>query len=858
MEIEEMRVMAGPNMWAEPHKLVVVKTTATEITETDLEWYFEKAEIYLNKDINVVGIPDDDPQLAFATLLAIMAASLQDCSSHLYCKGIRHGRYVYTVFEYEEEEMGILAAHKTIEIINQLIEGHSCSFKEARQEFKLLKEQFYPGPSTFSIIEAAQRRNIPIRNIAGGKFVMMGHGKYQKRIEASICETTSNISVEIAGNKDTTKHILSEAMVPVPTGMCVQNLEELMNVVEKIKYPLVTKPLDGNQGKGITTNITNYELLVKGFNHAQMYSRKVVVEKFVEGNDYRFLVIGYKLIAAAQRIPACVKGNGIYTIGELIHQINDDPRRGQGHENMLTKIKVDVAMIEFLASSGLTLESIPALGQRVYLKPTANLSTGGTAIDVTDEVHDENRLLAERVAKLIGLNICGIDIMAPVVKTPLTENGGVVLEVNAAPGLRMHIAPSQGKPRNVGDPILELMFPEGSQARIPIVAVTGTNGKTTSTRLMAHITAQQGYHVGFTCTDGIYVNNIQIYKGDCSGAKSAAVVLNDPTVDFAVLECARGGLIRSGLAFDFCDVAIVTNVASDHLGLKDIDTLEDLARVKAVVPKSVHADGYAILNASDELVYKMKDELHCKVALFDLHYTERLARHCAAGGIAAYLDDLKSIVIADGEQKTRVENVMNIPLTMGGKAEFMIENILGVVLATYVKGFDMKKVVASLCEFLPEQVPGRINLFKVNDVNIMIDYVHNPHGFMALGKMLDTIQAIKTGIITGVGDRRDDDIIEVGRIAARIYDKIIIRMDNEERDKTPEQIAGLIVQGLQEVKPKVTYHIIPDSNIALRFAIDQALPGEYVVFSAEKPEETIAYIQELRNHYNQAFISRTG
>jgi cyanophycin synthetase len=858
MEIEDIRVMTGPNMWAHPHKLVVIKVRDKKVTETNFESYCEQIEICLNKEINIIDIPEDDAPLAFVKLVGTIATSLQDCSGKLFSSGIRLGKNVYAVFEYIEKEIGIAAAHKTYGIINEILSQGKCDYKEAKLEFKSLSANFFPGPSTKSIIDAAKKRGIPVRTIADGKFIVLGQGKYQKRISAAICETTSNIAVEIAGNKEITKQILGDSKIPVPKGLCIQNESELMQAVEKIGYPLVVKPRNGNQGRGITTNITSFEVLQKAFVFAQRFSSRIIVEKYVNGNDYRFLVIGYKLIAAAHRIPASVIGDGVSSINQLIAKINTDPRRGEGHENLLTKITIDECTLELLARAGLTLDSVPGINEQIYLKDTANLSTGGTAIDVTDDVHFENKLLAERVAKLIGLNICGIDIIAPVIKTPLTENGGVVLEVNAAPGLRMHIAPSEGRPRNTGDPIINLMFPEGSKARIPIVAVTGTNGKTTTTSLMAYIAMQQGYNVGYTCTNGIFINNTVIEKGDCSGAKSAGIVLNDPGVDFAVLECARGGIIRSGLAFDYCDVAIVTNVASDHLGLNGIETLEDLARVKAVVPNAVHKSGYAVLNAADDLVYAMKNELQCKIALFSLECNTRLTEHCANGGVAAYMDNMRSIIIANGNKIMRVENVMNIPLTMGGKAGFMIENILGVVLAAYVKGFGIKKIARALNRFLPEHVPGRINLFKYNDVHVLIDYVHNPHGFFALGKMLNMMDGFKTGILTAVGDRRDEDIVEIGRVAAKIFNKVIIRIDEDTRGRTGQEITDLIVKGVNETNPQIALHFIPDFNLALRFALDQALPGEYIVLSAENPEKAIACFNELVEQYKRFRISKAG
>ncbi|HYG50361.1 MAG TPA: cyanophycin synthetase, partial [Flavobacteriales bacterium] len=759
------------------------------------------------------------------------------------------GKNHYAVFGYQEEEVGIEAAHKALEIVNAVCDGKPSGFKEAKSTIQKLRFELHPGPSTNAIIEAALRRNIPVRKIAGGKFVILGQGKYQRKIEASICDSTSNVSVDIACDKQATKRILAEALIPVPEGTVVQSEAELIAAVEKTGFPLVTKPIDGHHGNGITGNIRNYNDLVKGFWLAKKHSDSVIVEKFIQGNDYRFLVVGYKVVAVAQRIPAMVIGDGVSTVAQLVQRVNDDPCRGEGHEKNLTKITIDTQTLELLAAHNMTLESIPAKNEVVHMKFTANLSTGGTAVDVTDELHLENRWLAERAAKLIGLNICGIDIMAPVIKTPLTENGGVILEVNAAPGLRMHITPAKGKPRNVGDPIVDLMFPRYAKSRIPIVAVTGTNGKTTTTRLMAYMADAQGFHVGFTCTDGIYVDHVQIDKGDCSGSKSATVVLNDPTVDFAVLECARGGIIRSGLAFDCCDVGILTNVASDHLGLKGIDTLEDLARVKAVVPMAVNPEGYAILNSADDLVYDLRNQVSAQVALFGLEMNHRIKNHCANGGLAAFLDHDRNIVIAHGQKEMIVENVANIPVTFNGLAEFMIENVLPVVLACYAQKFDMKKVRAALRTFEPSptKLPGRINIIKINDVNVMVDYGHNAHGYIALGNMLKKIDAVKTGIVTGVGDRRDEDIVEIGQIAAGIFDKIIVRVDDDTRGRSVEEISSLIIQGIRQSNAEVPCDLIPETLKALRFAIENSNAGDYVIITPEDPEAILAFLEEMQN-----------
>jgi len=840
-------------MWSHDHnKLLVLKFDYSDCTTTAIE----AVSRHIHKNLPEAGFINDHENNTLLSLTKLVARTViaiqpEPGSLYLETKIIGNGSY-YAIIGYEEEEVGVEAVHKVCDIIDAVIRNKKpVSFKEAKKHLKYINNRLYPGPSTSEIIKAAEKRNIPVKKIAGG-FISFGQGKYQKRIAASICETTGYISTEIAGDKDVTKQLLDHALIPVPQGYLVRDEKSLKEISSELGFPLVVKPWNANKGKGVTSNITNHNALLRAYTLATAFSNPVIVEKHISGNDFRFLVIGYKLIAVAKRTPACITGDGRSTIQQLIDIVNTDPMRGEGHEKVLTKIVADEFTKHILTAKNLTLDSVIRKGECIFLKDTANLSTGGTAEDVTDEVHPENILLAERVARIIGLDICGIDVMASDVKTPITSNGGAVLEVNAAPGLRMHISPSKGKSRNVGDPIVDLLYPEKNTSRIPIVAVTGTNGKTTTCRLMAFITGNQGYHVGLTTTDGIYLNNTLISAGDCTGPNSTRFILGEPSIDFAVLECARGGIIRSGLGFDECDIGIVTNIAEDHLGLKDIYTLEDLAAVKVVVPLSVKPDGYAILNASDDLVYQMKDKLSCNIGLFSTDpKNPRIKEHCDMGGIAITLDGDLNIEIVKKDEKIVIENIVTIPLTIEGKADFMVENILPVVLASYLLGFSIEKIKSSLHSFKPsvEQTPGRLNKFEINNVNVIIDYAHNPHGLQALGRFLSHIHEQKTGIITGVGDRRDNDIIEVGRAAAKIYDRVIIRIDDDTRGRDANEITELIIQGLQEINKTIKYDIIPDSKNALKFAIDHAGKGDYIIISADNVPETIHIMKELEHEF---------
>jgi cyanophycin synthetase len=519
---------------------------------------------------------------------------------------------------------------------------------------------------------------------------------------------------------------------------------------------------------------------------------------------------------------------------------------------------VDDMTLNILKEKELSLDSVLNEGVELHLKRTANLSTGGTATDITEMVHPYNVFMAERIAKIVGLDICGIDIMAENLTEPISENGGAVLEVNAAPGFRMHIAPTDGLPRNVAEPVIDMLYPPGSNARIPIIAVSGTNGKTTTTRLMAHIVKTMGHKVGFTTTDGVYIQNRMMMPGDCTGPVSAEFVLKDPTVDFAVLETARGGILRAGLGFHRCDIAIVTNVAADHLGLKDIDTLEDMARVKAVVPESVMKGGYAILNADDDLVYAMAKNLECNVAFFSLDENNpRIIKHCNKGGLAVIVEQ-GYVTICKGTWKIRVDKVVNIPLTFSGRAVFNIQNVLPTVLAGFIRGFKIEDMRLALETFIPSptQTPGRMNLFQFKNFQVMVDYAHNPAGFQAIAKFLEKTQAsCKVGIIAGVGDRRDEDIVQLGKLAATMFDKIIIRQDRNLRGRSDQEIIDFMVQGINQVDAKRLFKIIPSEAEAIDFAISNAEKGSFITICSDVVPDALQAIMKYKEEEDKFTIN---
>jgi cyanophycin synthetase len=762
----------------------------------------------------------------------------------------KEGEY-YVVFNYTEEEAGVFAAKAAVAIAQALIDKTEYDVAADIMTLREIRERTRLGPSTGCIVDEAAKRGIPFIRLNKQSLVQLGYGVNQKRIRATIASTTSNIAVDIAGNKSETKNLLGAAEIPVPKGDVVRTEEELRKAIDYIGYPVVIKPIDGNHGKGNTTNIMNWQQAMSAFEAAKVYGRNVIVEKYITGFDFRVLVIDYKFICAALRTPASVVGDGVNTIQYLIDETNKDPRRGYGHEKVLTQITIDQFTHKMLDDKGYTLDTIPGKDELVLLKPTANLSTGGTSTDVTDEVHPSNIAMCERIAKIIGLDICGIDIMATDLRNPVTQTGGCILEVNAAPGFRMHIDPSLGLPRNVAEPVVEMLFPKGHPGTIPIVAITGTNGKTTTTRLTAHIAKTAGYKVGYTTSDGVYIQNQMMVKGDCTGPVSAQFVLKDPTVDFAVLECARGGILKNGLAFRNCDVAIVTNISADHIGLRGISTMEQMAKVKAVVPKTVLKTGYAILNAEDDLVYAMHKDLDCNVAFFSMDENNpRIIKHCKNGGYASIYEN-GYITIMKGTWKVRVIKVAEVPITYGGKATHNIMNCLPAVLASYLwRNIKIDDIKLALQTFLPSptQTPGRLNLFQFKNFKFLVDFAHNPAGLVLLCDFMNKLDGTpKVGIISGTGDRRDDDIRELGRISAKYFDEIIIRQDKHLRGRTAEEMVALLVEGINEGKSKeIPIEIIYNEKEAIMHAYNTAKPGSIITIMCDVVAEALDLIKSLK------------
>ena len=865
MKILDIRVMKGPNYWSNRrHKLIVMRLDLEEMEQrpsNEIKGFYSRLKKILPSMYEhrcSVGTPGGFFErvkegtwmghIAEHITLEIQTLAGMDCGFGRTRETSYPGVY-NVVFSYAEEKVGIYAAKASIRIVEAVVNNKGYDLTIDIQAMRELRESGRLGPSTGSIVEEAKSKNIPYIRLNKHSLVQLGYGVNQKRIRATISGQTSSIAVELACDKEDTKYLLERAGVPVPKGVIIRRKEELEKEVNRLGFPIVIKPVDGNHGKGVTINISKMKEANNAFDTARNYSRRVIVEKYIVGFDYRLLIIDYKFIAAAKRTPAHIVGDGKSSIQQLIDKVNSDPRRGYGHENVLTEITVDKMTKRILSENKLTLKSKLPKKEVLYLKTTANLSTGGTSKDVTHKVHPYNIFMAERVSRVIGLDICGMDIMAPDITTPLNENNGAVLEVNAAPGFRMHLDPTEGFPRNVAEPVIDMLYPPGSNALIPIVGVTGTNGKTTTVRLIAHIMKNAGKKVGYTTSDGIYIQNRMLEKGDCSGPMSTEFVLKDPTVDFAVLECARGGMLRAGLAFSNCDVGIVTNVAPDHLGLRDIDTIEQLAQVKAIVPNSVFRDGYAILNADDDLVYEMRKKVDCNVALFSMDENNpRIKAHCKKGGIAAIYEN-GYVTINKAGWKIRIDKATNMPLSFNGTALFMVQNILAAALTGFIRNVKIEELRMSLQTFIPSpaQTPGRMNLFEFNRFKVLLDFAHNPAGLNAIQSYLNNIDAtVKIGVIAGTGDRRDEDIIEYGKISAELFDEIVIRQDKYLRGRTAKEIVDLLIEGVKQYDKNKPIKVIYDEPKAIRWTFNNAPDGAFITILCETVPEALELVTELK------------
>ena len=867
MKIREINAMRGPNYWSiRRHRLIVMVLDLEEMEElpsNKIDGFADRIRqmfpsMYSHRCSEgceggfFMRVDEGTWMGHVIEHIALEIQTLADMDTGFgRTRGYGEKGVYNVVFSYIEESVGRYAAKAAVRICEALIAAEPYDLEDDIQRMRELRESERLGPSTGSIVLEAQNRGIPWIRLNKYSLVQLGYGANQKRIQATVTSETSSIGVELACDKEDTKYLLERAEVEVPRGDIISRESSLEDACHYVGYPLVIKPIDGNHGRGITVDINSYEHALEAFKVAKEVSKRVIVENYITGEDYRLLVINHNFVAAAKRTPAHVVGNGISTIEELVEEVNKDPRRGYGHEKVLTAITINDLTKTIIDDAGYTVNSVLKEGERLILKDTANLSTGGTAEDVTDIVHPANVSMAERISKIIDLDICGIDIMTSDISQPLSDTGGAVLEVNAGPGFRMHLAPTTGLPRNVAAPVVDKLFPQkGDTGRIPIVAITGTNGKTTTSRLIAHIAKMNGQRVGYTTSDGVYIQNRMLMKGDCTGPASAEFVLKDPTVNFAILECARGGLLRAGLGFKKCDVAIVTNVSADHLGLKGIHTIEQLARVKAVIPETVLPDGYAILNADDDLVYEMRRNINCNLALFSMDENNpRIKALQRIGGITAIYEN-GYVTLCRGEWKMRLMKAENIPLTYGGKALFMIQNILPAVIAANVQGISIEDTKAALETFIPSasSTPGRLNLFKFNNFNILLDYAHNPAGMRALQKFTDNLEAtVKVGIIAGIGDRREEDNNEMGSIAAEMFDEIIIRQDKNLRGKSETDLINMLDAGIKMQDPNKKTTIIPSEKEAITHAVTHAEKGSLIVLCSDVVPDALELVKHFKD-----------
>ena len=850
MDVSRTRALRGPNLWSRHMAIeAVVACAESERAMAQIDG-FEARLRALFPAIGVLHPEGGDTDISLAHVLQTAALALQaqaGCPVTFARTTATTDAGVYqVVVEYSEEAVGRQAFEDAQQLIQAALGHGSFDADAVIAKLRELDEDERLGPSTGSIVDAAVARGIPYRRLTRGSLVQFGWGSKQRRIQAAEVDSTSAVAESIGQDKDLTKRLLHAAGVPVPLGKPVESMEEAWEVAQKVGLPVVLKPQDGNQGKGVTVNITDRAQLEEAYRNAAEHGT-VMVERFLPGHDFRLLVVGDQLVAAARREPPQVLGDGQHTVRELVDLVNLDPRRGEGHATSLTKIRLDDIALARLAMQDLTADSVPPKGQRVILRNNANLSTGGTATDVTDDVHPEVAARAIAAAQMVGLHICGVDMVAETVLRPLEEQGGGFVEVNAAPGLRMHLAPSYGKPRNVGQAMVDKLYAHGDDGRIPTVAVTGTNGKTTTARLIAHLFTAHGLRVGMTNTDGVYVNGRQIDSGDCSGPKSARNVLLHPEVDAAVFETARGGILREGLGFDRCQVAVVTNIgAGDHLGLNYITTVEDLAVLKRVIVQNVATTGYGVLNAADPIVAAMAPACPGKIIFFasDRHHPV-MATHRAQGHRTVYVDG-DSIVASEGSWRETI-HLRDVPITRNGKIGFQVENVMASVAAVWGAGLPWQTIRRGLSGFVndSDNAPGRFNIMDYRGATVIADYGHNPDAMRALVAAVDALPGKRRSVvISGAGDRRDEDIRDQTVILGAAFDDVILYQDAAQRGRADGEVMALLREGLAGAARTTHVEEIRGEFIAIDTALARLQPGDLCLVLVDQVEEALAHLAQ--------------
>ena len=850
MEVSRIRALRGPNLWSRHTAIEAIITCTPHEQGLNAEHPIEQQ---LRRVFPQVGPFDGQrpgQQVAMAHALEKVTLGLQTqagCPVSFSRTTPTQEPGVYqVVVEYSDEAVGRLALELAEKLCHAAITGVGFDVEAAITQLHELDEEVRLGPSTGAIVDAALARDVPIRRLTDGSLVQFGWGAKQRRIQAAEIDSTSAIAESIAQDKDLTKSLLHAAGVPVPMGRPALSMDEAWQVALEVGLPVVVKPQDGNQGKGVSVNIRERAAFDNAYATAVRYGT-VMVEKFLPGHDYRLLVVGNKLVAAARREPPLVVGDGKHTVRQLVDLVNADPRRGSGHSTSLTKIRFDDIAIGRLREQDLEPESVPEKGRRVILRNNANLSTGGTATDVTDDVHPEVASRVIEAAQMVGLDICGVDVVCESVMRPLEEQNGGIVEVNAAPGLRMHISPSYGKGRDIGKAVLDHMYPDGDNGRVPVIAVTGTNGKTTTVRLTAHLLKSQGLRVGMTNTDGVYVNGRQTDSGDCSGPRSARNVLMHPDVDAAVFETARGGLLREGQAFDRCKVAIVTNIgAGDHLGLNYITTLEDLSVLKRVIVLNVEQNGMAVLNAADPAVVSMAQHCPGDVTFFALDGNQPvLAAHRAQGKRVVFTED-GDLVAQNGKQIFRIP-LAQVPLTRQGQIGFQTENVLAAVGAAWAVNVPWDAIAQGLSTFISDiqGVPGRFNVFDYKGATLIADYGHNPDAIQALVQAVDNMPANKrVVVISGAGDRRDQDIREQTQILGAAFDDVLLYQDACQRGRADGEVLQLLREGLHGAARTRHVEDIQGEFNAIDIALSRLNQGDLCLILIDQVEEALAYITE--------------
>ncbi|HEX3251224.1 MAG TPA: cyanophycin synthetase [Pyrinomonadaceae bacterium] len=752
---------------------------------------------------------------------------------------VDEGTFYNVAIEFSAEKASTFLFEQAVKLVNALLRERTFELQPVLEEARRLILDAEIGPTTRAIIEAAERRGIPSRRDGPGNRIQLGFGKYLHYVQAAMTDRTNAIAVELAQDKEETKARLALHGIPVPRGKVVYSLKEALKAADELGRPVVVKPVNGHQGHAVTLEVSTRPEMKTAFDAARAYSRAVLIEETLVGRNYRVLVVGGRMIAASERVLPYVIGDGVNSIRDLVAHENRNPLRGDGHEKPLTKIKVDAEVTTHLQHAGMSLDTVPARGQQVTLSNRSNLSTGATAQDVTDKVHPSIAKLCGRAARLIGLDVCGVDLVIPDIGTPITSGG--VIEVNACPGLRMHHYPSAGMPRDVGQAVVDAIYPQGAPSRIPIISITGTNGKTTVTRMIGYVLGKSNFCVGMTTTDGIYVGGEQIVEGDTTGPQSAQVVLSDPAVEVAVLETARGGIIRRGLGYDWSDIGVMTNISDDHVGQDGIKSVEDVLFIKSLVAERVKEGGTLVLNADDEHLARLMEndrvnKVPKRVVYFAIDENNPVVRSHLQSGGKAYFARNNALIESAGEMQRTMADLSMLPVVMNGAARFQIGNLLAAIAACRAFGVEQDVLLKSLVSFSSwANNPGRANLYRLNGGHVMVDYGHNTEAFDAICRLTSNWNDRRvTGIITIPGDRDDAIIDRAARVAAKGFNKLIVREDRDLRGRKPGDVANIVCRAIREVSPGTECEVVLDEIEALRRAVRQMIKGEVIVLFYEK------------------------